>query len=167
MTESPDTPMGETERDDGAEAPDVNGGMTSKLLRLGISGPTRPVDELIGRLEQPDGAEWLLRQFTEPGLGVLADPHGACDLPALKAAKESGKKLLGRPGSRDERLRGLLAYFLSIAAALHRFGSNISTRPLSDIEPVLADLATTVPEPWQSVLAHVSRPRPPKDSGER
>ena len=167
MTESPDKPMGETQREGGPDEPEVNGGMTSKLLRLGISGPSRPVDDLISRLEQPDGPEWFRRQFAEPALAVLADPHGPGDLNALSAAKTVGKQLLSGPGSRDERLRGLLAYFLSIAAALQRFDSNISSRTIADIEPVLADLATAVPEPWQSVLAHVSRPRPPQVPGER
>ena len=61
----------------------------------------------------------------------------------------------------DERLRGLLGYFLVVALALRQHDENISSRSVADIRSVLSDLATAVPDPWQSVLAFVSRPRDP------
>ena len=141
--------------------PSFDGSRASQLLRLGIAGPSRPIDDLISRLEQPDGIVWFSTQMGDPTLAPLGDGSAPLGVATLREVKEVAKHWLGRPSSVDERLRGLLGYFLAVALALRHHDENISSRSLADIRSVLSDLATAVPDPWQSVLAFVSRPRDP------
>lgn len=141
--------------------PQFDGSRASQLLRLGIAGPSRPVDDLISRLEQPDGVAWFSTQMNDRTLARLCDGTAPLDVLTLREVKEAAKQWLGRPSSVDERLRGLLGYFLAVALALRQHDENISSRPVPDIQSVLSDLATAIPDPWQSVLAFVSRPRHP------
>lgn len=143
------------------QGPAFDGTRASQLLRLGIAGPSRPIDDLISRLEQPDGLAWFSSQMSTRPLARLANGTAPLDVATLREVKEVAKNWLARPSSVDERLRGLLGYFLAVALALRHHDENISSRALADIRSVLSDLATAVPEPWQSVLAFVSRPRDP------
>jgi hypothetical protein len=43
----------------------------SVFLRLGMSGPRRPVDDLIDRLRQPDGGAWLIKALENGSLNGL------------------------------------------------------------------------------------------------
>lgn len=138
--------------------PQFDASRASQLLRLGIAGPNRPIDDLIARLEQPDGWEWFATQLRTKELSVLADGTTPLDPVCLSGVKEVSKKWLGRPASVDERLRGILGYFLSVALAMKQHGTNISSRPIEDIYGVLSDLATAVPDPWQTLLGGVSLP---------
>jgi hypothetical protein len=94
-------------------------------------------------------------------LARLGNGTASLDVATLRELKEVAKNWLGRPSSVDERLRGLLGYFLAVALALRQHDENISSRSVADIQSVLSDLATAIPDPWQSVLAFVSRPRDP------
>jgi hypothetical protein len=143
------------------QGPHFVGSRASLLLRLGIAGPNRPIDDLISRLEQPDGVAWFSTQMSDRTLARLGNGTASLDVATLRELKEVAKNWLGRPSSVDERLRGLLGYFLAVALALRQHDENISSRSVADIQSVLSDLATAIPDPWQSVLAFVSRPRDP------
>ncbi len=133
----------------------------SRLLRLGLTEQDRPVDELIRRLEEPDGAAWLPRTLAaHAGLGDRAQIETfiapGADLNRLHQLKESGKKSLARHASGDARLAAIALYFLSVAAALRHHQSLICSRPRDEVTAVLLDLAAATAEPWSTMLSEAA-----------
>lgn len=136
--------------------------LATQLLRLGFAAGARPIDELIARLESPDGPNWFALAMAGPVLAPLNDPRVRPALEVLIEVKDASKGKLAKPADPDERSEGLLGYFLAIGAGMFHHAQNICSRPDSEVKAVLADLATVVPAPWQEVLSRVSLPDPPR-----
>jgi hypothetical protein len=132
----------------------------SRLLRMGLSGPRRPVDDLIDRLRRPDGSPWLtsaLAAALAPGESpreLLIDGGGS--LERLRAIKERGKAMLQSFTTPQERLSGLACYFMSIAAALRHHRTPIGGRDDDELRSALLDLAESAPPPWDDLVAQAT-----------
>jgi hypothetical protein len=142
----------------------------STLLRIGVAGPARPVDDLIARIEADDGHAWLLAALADaarldgltPATGDIE--HLLClghaGVAQLEQLKDRGKRLLKSASTGDQRLGGLAMYFFSIAAALAHHHALIGARqtsgerrPREELHDALLDLASVTPEPWSTLLA--------------
>jgi len=136
----------------------IDQSMATRLIRLGLSAQGRPIDDVIARLERADGEVWFEHSLTcEPLNAIRTAPTKPASLDALKLAKESAKRMLRSPSDADERLRGVLAYFVSVGVALAQHGQLICGRSNGEVQSVLADLATAVPQEWSAIMARASR----------
>ncbi len=137
---------------------DLSKDQVSSLLRLALEGRSRPVDDLIERLGNPDGPKWLVAIIDASPLwsyGVLVQQlvEGQGTREQLVAIKEESKRMVRRAEDRDSRLRAMWVYFATIAAALARYGSLISSRNRSELDAILLDLAEAAPPPWSQLLS--------------
>lgn len=153
--------MGNHEDNKYADFSDLTTSDASRMLELGLSSPRRPVDDLIDRLSLPGAGDWLAQTLAQGPAGAFGDPasylaEGKATLDQLLAVKQSSKSLLNTVDDPATRLAALAGYFFAIAAALVQHKSNISSRSLSELEPVLLDLASVTAEPWTSLLAGAS-----------
>lgn len=129
----------------------------SRFLRLGLSRPDRPVDDLIKRLRQPDGAQWLASALVEV-LGGSADSPGrklldpGTPLVELTQLKERSTDFARRASDSESWLMGMAGYFLSIGAALVHHSSLITSRSRDEVTRTLRQLAETTSPPWSSLL---------------
>lgn len=136
----------------------VGASETARLLRLGMTEPSRPVDELIARLRRPDGGEWLERSLAAspvcrlgPAKTVLID--AGLTLEQFIGIKEDSKRLLSGARDADTRLRAMLGYFFAVAGALIHARRRICSKGRDELDPILLDLAEVAPEPWSGWLA--------------
>ncbi len=137
---------------------ELEAGTITRLFRLGLSGPRRPVDALIDRLGAPDAEAWLERALERaPRVGEL-EPVGAmlrgADADTLSRIKNTGKKLLAEAGTEEHRLTGLALYFFAVASALAHHDTVICSRTRDELHPVLLDLAAVCPAPWAELCAN-------------
>lgn len=129
---------------------------TTSLLRLGLSDPPRPVDELIERLRAADGASWLattLERGPLAGVGNATDVlvEGRCTPEQLRTVKDEARAMSKKSDARD-RLAGIAAYFLAIAAGLRHHGTLLTSRDRAAVNEVLLDLAEAAPDPFSGLL---------------
>ncbi|MCC5786424.1 MAG: hypothetical protein JJU33_06975 [Phycisphaerales bacterium] len=146
---------------------ELEAGTITRLFRLGLSGPRRPVDALIDRLGAPDSEAWLGRAMERaPRVGELeltgAMLRGA-DADTLSRIKNTGKMLLADAGTEDQRLTGLAIYFFAVASALAHHDTVICSRTRDELHPVLLDLAAVCPDPWAGLCTNAAA----NASGER
>lgn len=131
----------------------------TRLMRLGVGKAGRPVDELIACLESQTGNSWLAVAVTRPPLNRLVAPDLSglriCASEELERIKSDGKRMAADHQSQDERLRGLLAYFLALAAGKAQHQAWLSGQPPEQIVSVLGDLATVLPGGLQDAVASV------------
>lgn len=128
----------------------------ARLLREGIGAPPRPVDDLIDRLLEPSGAEWLpaalasgpMRGMGEPAL-LLAG--AGATLEQLEAIRRQSAAQV-KSGPSEARLEGLAGYFLAVAAALRQHGTLITRRDRAEVNAVLLELAAAAPPPYCDLL---------------
>lgn len=140
-----------------------NGPSSHRLLKLGLTEPRRPIDDLIERLSRADGATWFQALCQRPPLSSLnalgsageGMIQGRASVAQLTELKEAGKQLLREPGP-EARLTGMAAYFLAVGAALANHGALICSRPRAELDPVLLDLATVLPGPWSDMLCRAT-----------
>jgi hypothetical protein len=136
---------------------------------MGFAAPSRPVDELLARLEAHDGASWLASTMSNAAeaVGITAPPNAIdkvfCSASAtaeqLEAVKDYGKRTLKGALNAEERCQGLAAYFVSIAAALTHHNTLIGAKradgdrgPRSELHNALLDLAAATELPWTALL---------------
>lgn len=126
------------------------------LLREGFSGPQRPVDDLIERLERSDAEQWFggavsrLQSWVDfPLEGAIT---GALTLDQAEELKDASKRRMVRESSADARLAGLLGYFVAVAVALAHHGRLIASRSREEVDHALVDLADGCPQPWRALL---------------
>ena len=136
----------------------------SHLLRPGLNSGDRPVDGLITRLGQPDGGNWFHEQFEQVflgdhGLSAAVLCEGRTTVDQLDSLKDASKRAHQDP---EQRLVGMAGYFLSAAAALAGHGVRITSRPMTDLEPVLLDLAEVLAEPWAGLCGRAALVEEPK-----
>lgn len=131
----------------------------SRLIRLGATGASRPVDDLIARLSAPDGPAWLRASLDGEPMRGLVDSTGSFQprsLPELDAIKSVGKTLGGSRTDANARRLGTLAYFLAIAAAKLQHNTWMSSQPEVQLREALADLATALPGELQLAVTRAS-----------
>lgn len=128
----------------------------SSLLREGIAGPARPVDDLILRLERTDGERWLVdaiaRLNSWMDFPVEHAHSGKMSLSQAEALKDVAKRRMTAESSSDARLAGLLGYFIALGSALAHHGTLIASRSREEVDNALVDLAEACPDPWRSLL---------------
>ncbi|MCC6229562.1 MAG: hypothetical protein IT432_10080 [Phycisphaerales bacterium] len=140
---------------------DLNERSALRLLRLGLSRPSRPVDALIDRLLSPGGHEWFRKVIQGPTFKTCVGDaftgliSGRVMLVQLTSLKEAAKSL-GADRDRENRLVARVAYDLAIAAALAHHGRIITGQKRSELLPVLTDLADALPEPWADMVVRAT-----------
>ena len=129
----------------------------ARFLRIGLSGSSSPIDELVRHLSTPGGDSWFEEQMasdlfggTENARWLLVD--GRYGLEEIKEAKTKAKSLFAKEPGRSARLKGSLGYFLTLAAALAHHNRLISSRGRDDLDFAFEDLAYAVPDPWRELF---------------
>ncbi len=142
--------------DDGARSLEQE--TLSTLLRMGLEGPRRPVDDLIDRIAQRDGHAWLERMIRHeiPACErriiqrvLLRQAH----LDEVHDLKAMAKERLAQVRTSQERATALLSYFIAIGGGLAQFHLSITSRGAGDLVPALLDLAEVMPEREASLFA--------------
>ncbi len=132
--------------------------LATRLIRLGLASQGRPIDDVIARLERADGEVWFEHSLAIAPLNAITSaPTSTIPLETLRSSKEAAKHLLRHPTDADERLVGVLAYFVCVGVALVQHNQLICGRTNAEVQSVLADLATAVPLSWSGLLAKASR----------
>ncbi len=129
----------------------------SRMLRVGLAGPERPIDRLLDRLSDDDGAAWLRDVLSDGALAILDSVVAArrdrtVTVEALTTLKEQCKSAVVGRRDPEASLRAMVGYFFAIAAAIAVFGTIISSRGADELEPILTDLASVTPPDWSSVF---------------
>ena len=129
----------------------------SRMLRVGLVGPERPVDKLLDRLAGEDGAAWLGDVLGDGSMAILSSPPDDGNDPAialsqLVSLKEKCKSEALRRATPDASLRAMVGYFFSVAGALALYRVNISSRGEEDLRTILMDLASVAPPDWSAVF---------------
>lgn len=126
------------------------------MLGLASTQSRRPVDELIRRLQQPDGRSWL--DLAVPTCGRTPPDQinglldGSLPLEQMIVHKDRCKKQVGSAPTMDHALASLAVYCLSVAAALTHHEVMISTQKREEWDELFIDLSEVVPSAWRSVL---------------
>ena len=133
----------------------------SRFMQMGLIGPRRSVDELVDHLARDNAHTWLARMLKVRPIAAFGSPRqqlykGCATLEQLTTIKQESKELRKRARDQDTRLCAILAYFLSIAAALVHHGALISSRTRGEIDPILLDLAEVMPRPWSNLLGRAA-----------
>lgn len=141
--------------------PDLGDDRATKMLRLGLVGPRRGVDDLIDRLRTPDGWSWWETCMSELGEGSAKDAatrlvNGEATLDFLAKAKTRHKAKLGAGNPTAMRLSSMAAYYVCVAAALVHFKKSITGQDPEMLSEALADLAASTPEPWSGMIGQAS-----------
>ncbi len=142
--------------DDGARSLEPE--TLSTLLRMGLEGPRRPVDDLIDRIAQPDGHAWLDRMIRHDlPLGerriIPRVLHRQAQLDEVHELKAMAKERLAQVRTSQDRVSALLSYFVAIAGGLAQFHLSITSRGADDLVPALLDLAEAMPDRMAGLFA--------------
>ena len=140
-----------------------------RLLALGLGGGTHPLEMLVERLEANDGSEWLATRLAGGACAGLGRPRPLftgpdTNLDTLRRIKDRSKELATHAKDPDERLGGIAAYFLAIAAAARHHDTMISSQNEAELASQLLDLATVMPSPYTELLGAVAVALPGADS---
>lgn len=149
----------------------VGDAQASCLLRLGLVGPRRPIDDLADRLADTGSSGWLdatleIGATAAIGSGRSTLVVGTPSIEDLKKIKNEGKRRYRFADSVDGRLGGLAIYFVAIASALVHHRANICSRSPQVLHDALVDLAAVASGPWSDMLtraAAVATALPPSD----
>lgn len=128
-----------------------------RFLRLGLKETSRPIDALIGRLDEPDGHDWLnsVLASSAPTTWSAADDRivsGTETLKQLAKMKSECKAVLRSSQNEDTVLAAMWVYYIVIAAALAHHDRLICSRSQSQVALVLSQLSTVAPMPWSELL---------------
>jgi hypothetical protein len=144
--------------------PQLPGSLTleqaSTLLRLGRPTPSPLICDLIERLRQPDGFDWLNAAIRNSLLDSQGSPeafflHKGATLEQLNSIKQRSKELVQEP-DQEARRAGLAGYYLSIAAALRYYGAMLTSRGRHELNDILLDLAEAAPQPFDRLLSEAA-----------
>jgi len=137
--------------------PRVSAAQATGLLKIGMGRPLRPVDGVISRLRQRDGAAWVDRRVEEALRGALSEGlaapldllSGRLQEEQLEAVKRWCKKTVARrPEESEESLGALLVYFLVLGSAAAHSGKRLTQRAGGEVGDTLVDLADALPPTW-------------------
>ncbi|MBX3317001.1 MAG: hypothetical protein KF902_09090 [Phycisphaeraceae bacterium] len=133
----------------------------STLLRLGLLGPRRPIDDLADRLAEPGAAHWLDSVLEIGTTASIGKPRsillmGETALADLVKVKDEGKRRYRMADTADGRLGGLAIYFVAIASGLVHHKQNICSRPPDVLHAALLDLAAAAAGHWSDMLTRAA-----------
>lgn len=153
MTQQPRPPLGD---------PALTEVGVTRLLQVGLDKPRRPINDLVDRLLEPDGSQWLSRILHTGPIATHGLPKellcdGRATMDQLMAIKGESKEMLQGPGRAQGRAAALMGYLLAVAAALVHHGQMISSRPRSELDAVLLELADVTPGEWAGLLRRAAR----------
>lgn len=136
----------------------------SRMLRMGLAEPVRPVDALLERLGRPDGSAWLSAALVAGPAAAFGHPEelmagGKATLEQLRAIKQAGTRQASDE-SYGAHWPAMICYFFAIAAGLAHFGVNLSSRPPAELEAVLLDLAAVTPPVWSELFVRAANALP-------
>ena len=145
----------------------ISASQASVFLKLGITGPRRPVDDVIDHLRKDRTGQWLssaLQAGPMTAVGSAAGGASAAELLAsgkatleqCSAIKEKSKKIVKNAISPQERLGGIAGYFISIAAGLRHHDVLLTTHDRDELAGILLDLAEVAPEPFATLLSEAA-----------
>ena len=126
-------------------------GNSKDLLRMGLRGPGRPVDQLVELLEKVDAGGWLTSALAahESTANTEAYPEGSHTTEQLEALKEEAKRRGSGASADVTAAQATAAYFVAVAAALTEHGTKISSAPAEELRMILLDLASVTGGSWQ------------------
>lgn len=137
--------------------------VASKILALAAAPALRPVDFLIAESRLVRDPHWFARAFSEVAaleLGAAVPPasgdptawHAHAPATAvLEAWRSRSKFAFEAAGDVHARNAALLVYAWCIAASLVHHGTLGSSQPREDVDQLLAEVATALPEPFASL----------------
>jgi hypothetical protein len=144
------------------------------MLRLGVVGPRRGVDDLIDRLRTTDGWAWWENCMSELGEGSAPEAakrlvEGQATLDFMAKSKERYKGTMGAGNPAAMRLASMAAYYVCVSAALVHHKKAITGQDSDLLSEALADLAASIPEPWSGMVgkAAMAVPRKPGKPGKK
>lgn len=163
--------------------PDDRDRKTERLLRLAMNRPNLVAEELRRKIEAKEGSRWFESVLHTDPLGLFRDLDrgdgseetearpirllsGDVTIEQLRAIKEKSKALFRATRDPDQRLIGAVGYFLSIAAGLRHHHTRICSRSRQEVDPILLDLASAAPSPWNELLSRAAIEPEPDSSPE-
>ncbi|MEM7166645.1 MAG: hypothetical protein AAF581_14350 [Planctomycetota bacterium] len=134
-------------------------GTSKDLLRLGLSSPGRPLDQLVELLERVDAAAWLAGALDAHDClqGAEPFPAGTHTLEQLEALKEQAKQHGSSAAAGSSATHATAGYFVAVAAALNEHGTKISSAPEAELRATLLDLASVTTDAWQQFWMQAAR----------
>jgi|GEM_PF-1689260 len=129
----------------------------SRLLKLGLTSHENPVEQLVKRLRESDGPDWLVIALQKlPEVGGAEGEHWLLDPPVslavIKEFKQQCIDLAGETDSEETWLIAMVGYCLAIAAALAHHKELITTRKHDEVERAIRDLERVAHHPWHGML---------------
>lgn len=125
-----------------------------QVLNIGLKGPQRPVDDLIRRMRQFDGAQWfgmcMTMLFNKPAHDQLSAEH--LSLEQLVDMKERSKTMVAEAASSSESREALARYCACVAAALSMHKMTISSRPVTEWINLFVEIADAAPPVWRALF---------------
>lgn len=133
----------------------------SRLLQLGLNIQESPIDQLLDRLNQPDGPQWLDQQLSEKPISIFGSPEqifvdGNITLEQLQQIKLKCKQILSTQKDYQSRMLATIGYFFSIAASLQHHQKLLSSRKIDEIKAAMNDLSAITSKPWCNLFKSAS-----------
>jgi len=121
----------------------LTGSRLRALLLAALESPTEDGTHLDGAAGASRTLAALGRRVGAPGEGLLEDAMApTASVPDLVRIKEAAKVLLSKAERRDDREAAFLLYLVAAAAALARYGIEISSQPAANQREQYEALAT-------------------------
>lgn len=121
----------------------ITGARLRALLLAALESPTEDGTHLDGAAGASQVLAALGRRVGLQGEGLLEGAMApTASVPDLVRIKEAAKVLLAKAEGRDDREAALLLYLVAAAAALARYGIEISSKPADDQRERYESLAT-------------------------
>jgi len=126
------------------EAYELSDDDATRYLHVALDRPHRPIDDLIERLNRPDGESWMAEVVgtVEPSARTLDE---------LTATKNEAKRALASAAG-ELRLAAILRYFIAVGTALADHDALITGRTRQEVDDALSDLASATPRGWTELL---------------
>ncbi len=143
-----------------------------RLCSAAVAVGMRPVDALVEQALHERDPQWALRaaQAVAPGIARLLDDGPLAEIDRVRVLAKTG---FHESSTVRERNAALLVYALTIAAALDRFGTLLTSQGREELDTLLAGVARCVPQEWATLLdraivrhARVRAGREQRDSAE-
>lgn len=131
---------------------------TAQLLHAGLSQAMRPIDMLVDRLSDEDGAAWLEQSLrailTDSELRLLQD--NGVTIAEIAAIKLRAKQRAAGAPNHQEHLAAIACYCLAVARGLLSCDQLLSSRSGEEWAELFAGLAGDLPEPWRDMVSRAA-----------
>jgi hypothetical protein len=133
----------------------------ASLMQLASVGEPRPIDMLLDRLTDPDGAQWFNQSIRRDSKASVLWPDGrysshGVTLERMRSLKQHAKVIAGAGGF-ESTLRGTGLYFTATGVARVVLDQRISSHDDTVLAPIFADLSEAVPSPWRELFDEAAR----------